>query len=245
MAELIILLPTRNEEKGLAEVIDRIPRKIIESEGYILRVVVVDGYSSDTTCEIAESKGAELINQSGSIGKGNGVRQALDTLLEDKQVPCGDLLIMLDADATYFPEDIPRFIQCLGDNDVVWGSRLKGEIEELAMSQINKLGNTVLSLAASILFLKRTTDLCTGYWGFRIEALKELKLTADGFNLEADLFSSVVKRKMRMKEIPIKYAHREGYSTLKWYRDGPRIFLMTLRKGSLVNPSLNYFHRML
>lgn len=233
MAELIILLPTRNEERGLGEVIDRVPTTVIQSRGYGSRIVVVDGYSSDSTCEIAESKGAELIRQSGSIGKGNGVRQALDALLDEKPAPSKDLLIMLDADATYYPEDIPRFIQHLEDNDVVWGSRLNGEIEELAMSRINKLGNRLLSLAASILFLKRTTDLCTGYWGFRIDALRKMKLTAAGFNLEADLFSSVVKGKMRVKEIPIKYAHREGHSTLKWYRDGPRIFLMTFKKRFL------------
>ncbi|MAT79148.1 MAG: hypothetical protein CMD13_00210 [Flavobacteriales bacterium] len=230
MSDLVILLPTRNEEKGISEVIDRIPRKIIIEKGYNPRIVVVDGHSSDSTCEIAQSMGAELIKQNGSIGKGNGVREALDILIDKKSNPNGDLLIMLDADATYSPEDIPRFIEFLHEKEVVWGSRMRGEMEKQAMSPINKLGNKILSLTASILFFKRTTDLCTGYWGFRIDALKKLKLTAEGFNLEADLFSSVVNEKMSTKEIPIEYAHREGQSTLKWYRDGPRIFFMTVKK---------------
>jgi len=230
MSELIILLPTRNEEEGLGEVIERVPEKIINEKGYNLRIVVVDGHSSDSTCEIAVRMGAQLIKQNGSIGKGNGVREALDLLIDKKANPNGDLLIMLDADATYSPEDIPRFIEVLQENDVVWGSRMRGDMEKYAMSPINKLGNKILSLTASLLFFKRTTDLCTGYWGFKIDALKKLKLTAEGFNLEADLFSSVVNEKMVTKEIPIEYAHREGQSTLKWYKDGPRIFLMTFRK---------------
>ena len=233
MSELVILLPTRNEEEGLGEVIERVPEKIIKDKGYDIRIVVVDGHSSDSTCEIAEKMGAQLIKQNGSIGKGNGVREALDLLIDKKSNPNGDLLIMMDADATYSPEDIPRFIEDLQDNDVVWGSRMRGKIEKYAMSPINKIGNKILSLTASILFLKRTTDLCTGYWGFKIDALKRLKLTAEGFNLEADLFGSVVNEKMITKEIPIEYAHREGQSSLKWYKDGPRIFLMTFKKRIL------------
>ena len=72
---------------------------------------------------------------------------------------------------------------------------MRGKMEKHAMSPVNKIGNKILSLTASILFFKRTTDLCTGYWGFKIDSLKKLKLTAEGFNLEADLFSSVVNEK--------------------------------------------------
>ena len=98
------------------------------------------------------------------------------------------------------------------------------------MSKTNRLGNHILSLTASTLFLRRTTDICTGYWGFRSDSVRKLGLTADGFNLEADLFSSVIKAKLETKEIPIDYAHREGTSTLKWYKDGPRIFLTIIKK---------------
>ena len=229
MPDLIVLLPARDEESGIGEVIDRVPTSAIAEKGFGTRVVVVDGNSTDSTCEIAEAKGAEVIRQKSSQGKGLGVREALRVIFNGHD-PNGDLLIMLDADATYRPEDLPRFIDELQVNDVVWGSRLRGRIEERAMSRTNRLGNNILSLAASILFMKRTTDLCTGYWGFRSAALRDLALTADGFTLEADLFGSVVKSKLKTKEIPIDYAHREGTSTLKWYSDGPRILLMAIKK---------------
>tara|TARA_B100000579_G_scaffold354915_1_gene310094 strand:+ start:195 stop:902 length:708 start_codon:yes stop_codon:yes gene_type:complete len=227
--ELVVLLPSRNEEAGISEVIDRIPVEEISDIGYTCRIVVVDGYSTDSTCEIVLSKGIELIRQSKGIGKGNGVREALEKLYNSNHGE-GDILVMMDADATYSPEDLPRFIDELGEFEVVWGSRLRGSIERGAMSFTNNLGNRILSMAASIVFLRRTTDLCTGYWGFRTGSLKKLTLTADGFNLEADLFGSVVKGGMRTKEIPIDYANREGESSLKWYSDGPRILWMTIKR---------------
>jgi len=230
MPELIVLLPARNEEKGIVEVIDRLPIGAIEELGYEVRVIVVDGNSTDSTGEVSLSKGAELINQSGEPGKGNGVREALDLIFSSRRDLSHDLLIMLDADATYRPEYIPEFISLLGEYEVVWGSRLRGRIEKNAMSATNRFGNWFLSLVASILFFKRTTDLCTGYWGFRLSSLKKLELSADGFNLEADLFGSVSKSKMSTKEIPVDYDHRQGDSNLVWYKDGPRILLMTMKK---------------
>ena len=229
MPELIVLLPTRDEEKGIGEVIRRIPTKSLQEMGFQTRVVVADGHSTDSTLEIANRMGAEVIRQNGSIGKGNGVREALEVIFETPPKD-GDLLIMLDADATYSPEDLPRFIEELEHSDVVWGSRLRGKIEKKAMSFTNLIGNKILSLAASVIFLKRTTDLCTGYWGFRKASLADLKLVAQGFNLEADLFGTIAMSGMKTKEIPIDYSHREGESTLKWYKDGPLILSMLIRR---------------
>ncbi len=229
MPELIVLLPARDEENGIGEVIRRIPTKSLQEMGFQTRVVVADGHSTDSTLEIANRMGAEVIRQNGSIGKGNGVREALKVIFETPPKD-GDLLIMLDADATYSPEDLPRFIEELEHNDVVWGSRLRGKIEKKAMSFTNLIGNKILSLAASVIFLKRTTDLCTGYWGFRKASLADLKLVAQGFNLEADLFGTIAMSGMKTKEIPIDYSHREGESTLKWYTDGPLILSMLIRR---------------
>lgn len=226
---LIILLPSKNEEGGLGEVIDRIPNDEILKLGYVPEVVVVDGNSTDSTCEIAIRKGAVLIHQTGIMGKGGGFKQAMESILLKENIE-KDLLIMLDADATYHPEDIPRFIEKLASYEVVWGSRLRGEIQHGAMSKINRLGNVLLSLAASILNFKRTTDLCTGYWGFRVPVLESMTLVAKGFSLEAELFGAVCKGNHSTKEIAINYDHREGQSNLKWYIDGPKIFYMIIRK---------------
>ena len=229
MSEIVILLPTKNEEDGLGEVIDRIPTSEIVEKGYSPRVIVVDGNSTDSTCSIAKERGVELIHQKSSPGKGWGFREAIQVIYNGRE-PNGDLLVMLDADATYSPEEIPEFIEQLQKVDIVWGSRLRGDIEEGAMSTTNKFGNRVLSKWASLVFLKRTTDLCTGFWGFRTEILRNLSISAKGFTLEAELFALSVRNHLSTSEIPIDYASREGESSLKWYIDGPRIFLATFRK---------------
>ena len=225
----MVLLPTKNEEEGVGEVIDRIPKKEIEERGFSVRIVVVDGSSTDSTREIASSKGAEVILQKSAQGKGWGFREAMQVIFNGRDLG-GDCLVMLDADATYSPEDIPRFVDELQSFDVVWGSRLRGEIQEGAMSRTNWIGNYLLSLSASTIFLRRTTDLCTGFWGFRSEILSTLPLTAKGFTLEAELFGLSMKYKLRTKEIPIDYSMREGESNLRWYVDGPRIFLTSIKK---------------
>ena len=228
LPKLVILLPTKNEEEGISEVFDRIPEGEIAEMGYSIHIVVADGKSQDRTREIAEKMGAKVVLQNGATGKGNGVREALEVIFQEEDNDDQTLLIMLDADATYSPEDLPRFIDFLAENEVVWGSRMRGNIAKKAMSRTNRLGNWLLSMFASLVFLRRTSDLCTGYWGFRLNTLENLNLTAEGFNLEADIFASVVKSKVKTKEIPIDYAHREGESNLKWYKDGPRILLMTI-----------------
>ena len=228
MGEVFVLLPTKNEEGALSEVIDRVPIEEISSYGFSTSVIVVDGFSTDSTCEIARAKKVELIEQTGKGGKGIGVRQALEKIF--LRASDEDILVMLDADGTYRPEDITRFVESLKKHDVAWGSRLKGRIEKGAMSKTNWLGNVLLSLLASITYMRRTTDLCTGFWGFKIGSLRKMPLTAEGFNLEADLFSSVCKCRLYSEELVIDYEHREGESNLRWYYDGPRIFSMILRK---------------
>ena len=229
MPDILVLLPARNEAEGIGEVIDRIPKRKISERGYRTIVLVVDGNSTDSTREIARSKGAKVLLQGNSIGKGNGVRESLDYIANSTEIN-PEIVVMLDSDATYSPEDIPRFIDSLKENDVVWGSRLKGVMEKNAMSRVNRLGNIILSLSASIIHFKRTTDLCTGFWGFRSAALDSLNLIAKGFSLEADIFASVSRAKLKTLEIPIDYAHREGHSSLTWYIDGPKILLMIIRR---------------
>jgi dolichol-phosphate mannosyltransferase len=229
MKEVIVLIPTRNEEAGVKEVIQRIPVEDLGKIGVSVRTIVVDGRSTDKTVEIALELGAEVISQSGPKGKGYGVREAFNSIIsEDSREERA--VIMLDGDATYHPEDIPRFIESLSDKDVVWGSRIRGNIQKNAMSFTNNLGNRILSLVASVTFLSRTTDVCTGYWGFRESALRRMELTAGGFTLEADLFCTSKKMGMRTKEIVIDYDHREGDTKLKWYIDGPKIMMKIIRK---------------
>src|SRR5665647_3551059 len=118
-----ILIPTLNEERSIRTVI-----------------YVIDGQSTDKTREIAVEKGAQLILEEGK-GKGLAIRAAFKSIK-------ADYVIMVDGDDTY-PIDLPtEMLRLLKTNDVVIGSRLKGTIEPGAMTKLNVVGNTLLSLLA-------------------------------------------------------------------------------------------------
>ena len=213
-----ILLPTKNEEHGLAATFETIPIEDLTSMGFDVEVVVVDGRSKDRTLEVAADRGARIIVQEGK-GKGMAIRTARRFLR-------GDYILMLDSDDTYPTESIPEFVEMLErGEDVVMGSRLTGHIMEGAMTRTNLLGNRLLSGLASLLYGRRCTDVCTGMWGFRREALLGIELTSREFEIEAEMFARFVKGGYRLVEVPILYRPRTGDTKLGKFRDG---FLIAL-----------------
>ncbi len=222
-AQVVVLLPALNEGPAIGAVMDRIPVDRMRTRGYDVQVWVVDGQSTDATMDIARARGASTFVQSGT-GKGNGVRQALAEILANptRLLSRGDrFVVMLDADGTYPADAIPRFVEALeSGEEVVLGSRLGGSIADGAISDLNRLGNRLLSALASLLYRVPVTDVCTGMWGFREDALQRFGLVAEGFDLEADLFASACERGIRMRELPIFYDRRIGEPKLVPLRTG-------------------------
>ncbi len=211
-----ILLPAKNEAAGLQATLDGLPIAGLKDRGLDVEVVLADGHSTDTTVGIAEAWGARVIVQEGK-GKGMGVRSAIPHLR-------GTYVVMLDADGTYDAAAIPAIVEELQNGaDVVLGSRFRGRIDQGAMSGTNKLGNRMLSLLASITYGRRVSDVCTGMWGFKRAALAGLPLTAVHYELEADLFATSARTKLRVVELPIHYAVRHGKSGLNSWKDGLKI----------------------
>src|SRR5467141_567428 len=241
---VVVLLPALNEEQAIGGVLDRIPRVRLEAMGYAVSVWVVDGNSTDRTLEVIRDSGAKVFIQKGR-GKGNGVRQAFDHLLQvspsAKPTPQGrEFFMMLDADGTYPPEDIPNFVSALeAGNEIVLGSRFRGTMADGAMTRLNAMGNRALSTLAHLLYGFPVTDLCTGMWGFNAAALRRLRLVATGFDLEADLFGSACLSHVRISEMPIDYAARIGAPKLIPIRTGVQIFwrLISRRLNEQLKPS--------
>jgi len=232
--KIVVMIPALNEERSIGKVIDDIPRKELMRRGFDVRVVVVDGQSTDRTLAIAREKGAYILVQKGR-GKGIGVRQAIALCDPREVVPkvlaltgglCAkfsDLasmldakyLIMLDADGTYPPRYILDVVSTLEEGaDVVMGSRFLSSIADGAMTPLNHFGNILLSDIATLLYQQRCTDLCTGMWGFNGQALRTLELSSKHFELEAELFAESVKKGLNVREIPIHYLPRAGETKL-------------------------------
>lgn len=221
---LRILIPTLNEEKNLDLIL-----KELKDLGYY-DVLVIDGKSLDNTTEVAMLGGASVIVQSGK-GKGAAVRQALTKYCNDV-----DAVIMMDADGSMDPKEIPRFIKKLDSGiDVVKGSRfMKGGYTH-DMTPLRRIGNTFFTTIFNGLYLARHTDLCYGYIGFSKNAIEAIgpRLKANGFEIETELLIEAEKAGLNVAEVPsIEYLRRNGNSNLSTFEDGKRI-LKTLLKGVL------------
>jgi glycosyltransferase involved in cell wall biosynthesis len=215
MPRLSILLPALNEEGGIHAVLRTIPEQSLRRMGFHPVVQLLDGGSTDRTRMVARDHGANVYVQKG-WGKGSAFREFLPTLRSE-------YCVILDSDATYPAAWIPLFAETLRKGaPVVLGSRFKGKIEDGAMSSANQLGNRILSLFASLVYHRHVSDVCSGMWGFRTDVLQSLRITADGFDLEANLFAECVRRGIPIVEVAIPYSRRIGVAKLR-VRTGLRI----------------------
>lgn len=218
-----VIIPALNEVATIGLVLGEIPFSALASDGFIARAVVVDNGSTDGTADVARNLGADVIHEP-QRGKGNAVRRAFHE-------SHADYVVMLDGDATYPAGHIPEMLRVLRDGcDVVIGSRLKGTRAPGAISTVNVIGNHLLTWVACLLYWRKTSDLCTGYWAFRGSVLPALRLTARGFTLEAELFSEVARNGLRLGEVPVHYRRRPTPTKLKALRDGVRIARILLRR---------------
>jgi dolichol-phosphate hexosyltransferase len=216
MPSVSVLLPTLNEEESVGKTIREVRAVVPQAE-----IVVIDGLSTDRTVEIARSLGARVLFE-----KRKGKAFAIKTAFREID---SDYAVMIDVDLTYPVNDIPKFISLLKGADLVMGSRFGGRIEPGAMSSTNALGNRVISLFASILFLRSVSDVCTGMWAFRKSSYKAIEITAHTFELECNLFAQSVKKGFRICEVPINYARRGGTSKVQ-LMDGVKDCLFLLKE---------------
>ncbi|MCX8204979.1 MAG: glycosyltransferase family 2 protein [Candidatus Nezhaarchaeota archaeon] len=212
-----VVLPTLNEEKSIGLVIDE-----LVAEGY-KNLLVVDGYSSDRTVEVARSKGVEVVYQ-----KGVGKAGAIATAIERVSTP---YMLVMDGDHTYDPRDIERLLRYARGYDEVIGYRSnRGNIPLL-----HRVGNRVISLALSLMFGRQIRDPCSGMYLLRTDMAKRLELSSSGFDVEVEVAGQVASLG-RIAEVPVSYRRRVGEAKLKAWRDGLKILMASVRVMWLYNP---------
>jgi len=215
MRETTFLIPAFNEEKSIGILIDDIKQHYPKS-----KIIVIDNNSTDNTPKISIEKGAKLIYE-----KRQGKAHAIIKGFKNSD---SNFIVMLDADNTYDPKDAKKLLKPLkkNDADVVLGSRLKGNIEKGAISKTNIIGNKIISFTATLLF-HPVSDLCTGYWAFNREVVNyliETGIECSGFELEAEMFIKVTKKKFKIEEVPITYKNRSDETKLNSFKDGYKIY---------------------
>jgi len=217
------VVPTYNEARNLPHVFSRLPDDLHE-------VIVVDGRSVDDTIGVARAlcPGVRIVRQN-RRGKGNALACGFG-------VVTGDIVVMLDADGSADPQEIPRYVAALlAGADFAKGTRFLdgGGSEDITLTRA--WGNRWLNQAVNLLFGTRYTDLCYGYNAFWTHCLPVLELDGrdrgrvgrlwgDGFEIETIINTRVAKARLAIAEVPsFESRRRHGQSNLHTWRDGFRV----------------------
>jgi glycosyltransferase involved in cell wall biosynthesis len=209
---LSIVVPAKNEADNLRHVLPRIPLDVYE-------VILVDGNSTDATIEVArEIRPSIRIVQQEGRGKGAALRTGFNAAK-------GDIIVMLDADGSTDPAEIPLFVAALlAGADFVKGSRFMQGGGSTDMTFFRRTGHSMLMLVVKLLFGGNFSDLCYGYNAFWAEVLPQLSLDADGFEIETMMNVRALHAGLKIAEVPSYEAQRiHGISNLRAIPDGWRV----------------------
>ena len=170
-------------------------------------LIVVDESSNDGTAEIAARMGVRVYQREGR-GKGFGVQKALAAAEELGY----DVLVLIDCDLTYPPERIPDLIRHMDGLDMVVGSR-----DFTNIPVFRRLVNYLHTGLINVLYRARLRDINSGLRALRVAAFRGMIDAAD-FDVEAQITVRALKRGLRIREIPVSYLRRHGYSKIRaWH----------------------------
>jgi glycosyltransferase involved in cell wall biosynthesis len=203
LATVTIVIPTRDEEGLIGEIIDQV-------RPYGDEVLVVDGHSKDRTREIAASHAARVVLDHGR-GKGDALRLALEQAI-------GDIVVFIDADGSHEPSDIPALLAPIraGEADMVIGSRGKGGSDELhgtAEQFLRYVGSQLIMLAINYRWGVCLTDSQNGFRALRRDVGLRLGLRSNRTTIEQEMLMKALKQGFRVSEVAShEYERRWGKS---------------------------------
>jgi len=226
---LSVIIPVYNERNTIQEIIRRV--RAVDLGEIQKEIIVVDDGSTDGTSDILkleDDSTTKVFRHKENRGKGAAVRTGLESAT-------GDYLVVQDADLEYEPEDFRTMLAPMLKKkaEVVYGSRFTGEHRDMLFWHM--VGNKLLSLVTNVLYNTTLSDMETCYKMFARSALDGIRVRSDHFDFEPEITAKVLKKGIRIYEVPISYAGRE-------YSEGKKIHwtdgfsaLWTLVKYRFVN----------
>lgn len=216
-----VVIPALNEERNLQYVAERIPADVDE-------IVFVDGNSVDNTAAVAQALWPNGIHlRQTRKGKGNALACGF-------AAATGDIIVMIDADGSTDPAEIPQYVGALlAGADFAKGSRFIQGGGSSDITALRRIGNKGLNGLVNVLFKTRYTDLCYGYNAFWRRSLDAMRLPAidatepqwgDGFEVETLINVRVAGRRLKIAEVCSFESDRlHGASNLNAVTDGTRV----------------------
>jgi glycosyltransferase involved in cell wall biosynthesis len=221
--KLSVIVPVYDERNTVVEIVRRMHAVDLPVD---LEIVIVDDGSTDGTRDVlrqlADSTVRVLMHEQNQ-GKGAAIRTGLGKVT-------GDLVLIQDADLEYDPEDWPKLLAPVlrGKAQVVYGSRFTGERRNMLF--LHWIGNRFLSFTTNLLYNTTLSDMETCYKLFDRQVIEGISIKASRFEFEPEITAKILRRGIRIYEVPISYTGREFEEGKKiTWRDG-LIALWTLVK---------------
>ena len=227
-----VIVPALNEAKNLPHVFARLPQ--------VDEIVLVDGGSTDDTIAVARRLRPEIrVVRQNRKGKGNALACGFAEAT-------GDIIVMIDADGSTDPMEIPRFIEALREGaDFAKGSRFRATGGSADITRLRRAGNKCLSMLVNVMFRTRYSDLCYGYNAFWAHCLDVFdldstspapdntdgRLWGDGFEIETLLNLRAARAELKITEVPsFEHNRIHGVSNLNAFTDGMRVLRTIARE---------------
>ena len=226
--KLSVVVPVYNERETVVESVRGICDADLDVE---VEIIIVDDGSDDGSRELIKAELEPLVDKVILFEKNQGKGAALKAGFE---AATGDYVIPHDADLEYDPEDIALLLRPVlkGRAEVVYGSRFTGEHRNMFF--FHWIGNRFLTLITNILYNTTLSDMETCYKLIKRSILDEFEVKSKRFAVEPELTAKILKRKIRIYEVPISYFGREYHEGKKiTWRDG-FVALWTLVKYRFV-----------
>lgn len=203
MPKLSVIIPVYNEKPTILDILAKVNQVAIDKE-----IILIDDCSKDGSREILQDleKKADpklkVLYHAKNQGKGAAIRTGI-------QKATGEYIIIQDADLEYDPQDYLKLFKALEEQkaDVVYGSRFLGDFKNMSFTHL--FGNKLLTVLTNLLYGTKLTDMETCYKLCKGSIFKSIQIKTDRFNFEPEITAKLLKKKIKIIEVPIKYDGRE------------------------------------
>ena len=216
-------MPVYNEEKTLLKILEKVNK--VNLGNIKKEIIIIDDCSKDNSWRLINSikdKNIVKIRHQKNKGKGGAIKTGIKYVT-------GDYVIIQDGDLEYNPEEYKKLLRYINNYDVIYGSRLLGKIKGFNV-QLHYIGNKILSIATTILYQKKVTDMETCYKLIKSDIIKNIKIDSNRFDFEPEITAKLLKKRYKIKEVPIEYNCRsfEEGKKITW-KDGIKALYVLLK----------------